>query len=165
MPSLKACTKCHQELEINKENFRTYPTGRIHSWCRKCENTYTREYLKTAKGKKATKTWRQNNPDKVNAWYRADRQNHPERHASYDLKKRVGITLAQKTEQFEKQGRKCAICQSPAPNTKNQWFADHCHKTKKFRGVLCGHCNSILGYANDNPAILMQAVVYLAEAA
>ena len=156
----KTCSKCKSSKPIS-EFYLTSTTKRYHSWCKACEIEYTKAYLKSDRGKKATKKWRQNNPGKVNAWYRTDRKNHPRRHASYDLKKRIGITLADKEEKFYLQGERCAICGTDTPNTKKIWFADHCHKTKQFRGVLCGRCNSVLGYALDSPAILIRAAVYL----
>jgi hypothetical protein len=98
--------------------------------------------------------------DKSNARQRTQRKEDPDRFRNYDLKK-IGVTLREKNERFQKQGRRCAICGTKKPNTKKTWFADHDHKTGKFRGVLCGKCNSVLGYANDNPQILMAAIQYL----
>lgn len=38
---------------------------------------------------------------------------------------------------------------------------DHDHKTGKFRGWICHRCNTILGYAKDNPAVLKALEQYL----
>lgn len=38
---------------------------------------------------------------------------------------------------------------------------DHNHKTEKFRGMLCSHCNRGLGNFKDNIEILEQAILYL----
>lgn len=59
------------------------------------------------------------------------------------------------------------VCQNPGcgstnPGSKNkEWCLDHCHDSKKFRGILCMHCNSLLGYGKDDPDILAGAIEYL----
>lgn len=40
---------------------------------------------------------------------------------------------------------------------------DHCHTTGKIRGVLCHHCNRMLGGARDNPETLAKAIEYLSR--
>jgi len=38
---------------------------------------------------------------------------------------------------------------------------DHCHETNKFRDVICGHCNRMLGFAHDSKQVLLNAINYL----
>jgi len=38
---------------------------------------------------------------------------------------------------------------------------DHCHESNKFRDVICGHCNRMLGFAHDSKEVLLKAVEYL----
>lgn len=40
---------------------------------------------------------------------------------------------------------------------------DHCHKSNKFRGILCENCNHGLGLFKDNPDNLLKAAHYLEE--
>jgi Recombination endonuclease VII len=40
----------------------------------------------------------------------------------------------------------CELCGSTKPRHKNGWCRDHCHTTKKFRGILCNPCNVMLGH-------------------
>lgn len=42
----------------------------------------------------------------------------------------------------------CEICGGPPG--RRALNLDHCHKTKKFRGWLCGKCNTTLGKAGDD---------------
>ena len=43
----------------------------------------------------------------------------------------------------------------------NKAFVDHCHDTKKVRGLLCAKCNTLLGMAKDDVSILQNAITYL----
>lgn len=38
---------------------------------------------------------------------------------------------------------------------------DHCHKTHRFRGWVCHHCNTLLSRANDEIEVLEKAIAYL----
>lgn len=77
------------------------------------------------------------------------------------LKKKYGLTQEQKDELFIRHGSKCPICKSAEPQTTKRFCVDHCHKTTKIRGILCHHCNVLLGYAKDNIEILAAAIEYL----
>lgn len=80
------------------------------------------------------------------------------------LKFNYGITVAEWDALFDAQGRRCAICKSEKPYRKNGiWNTDHDHVTGKVRGILCSHCNRMLGGAYDDPSILRQAITYLSE--
>jgi hypothetical protein len=56
-----------------------------------------------------------------------------------------------------REGKSCAVCGS---TERICW--DHCHRTGAFRGWLCGHRNSGLGFFRDNPVHLQSAIRYLA---
>lgn len=77
------------------------------------------------------------------------------------LKTRYGMTVEDSDTLFASQGGKCAICLTALDRDDARQCLDHCHSTGKVRGFLCGHCNSGLGYFNDNPAILRAAADYL----
>lgn len=51
----------------------------------------------------------------------------------------------------------CPICGEWA----EKFHIDHCHKTNKFRGLLCSNCNSGLGLFKDNIERLQKAIEYL----
>lgn len=75
------------------------------------------------------------------------------------LKARYGITLEEYSQMFDRQKGLCAICQKPS---EDRLHVDHCHATGKIRGLLCFKCNSMIGKANDEIAILQRAIQYLA---
>jgi len=80
----------------------------------------------------------------------------PEQKKDYSLRSKYGITLAQYEQMLEEQRGQCYICCS-----EEKLFVDHCHSTGRVRGLLCHHCNLILGHAFDNPSILRLAANYL----
>ncbi|MEK6881108.1 MAG: endonuclease domain-containing protein [Nanoarchaeota archaeon] len=50
----------------------------------------------------------------------------------------------------------CHICQR---NTR--LFLEHCHKTKRIRGLLCVKCNTAIAFLNDDENLLRRAIDYL----
>lgn len=79
------------------------------------------------------------------------------------IKSRYGITLDDKAGILASQGGRCAICRTDTPPTSTGWHIDHCHSARVVRGILCQHCNNMLGMAKDDPAILCRAIEYLKE--
>lgn len=63
---------------------------------------------------------------------------------------------------WEGQGRRCAICHGDG----TYWglSVDHCHKTGKIRGLLCGGCNIAIGRLLDDPYAAARAAAYLMAA-
>lgn len=70
------------------------------------------------------------------------------------------------------QGNACSICRTPfGTEFATTPHVDHDHRCCPgnkacgdcVRGLLCHHCNVGLGKFYDNPALLMQAVAYLAQ--
>jgi len=112
-------------------------------------------YLKNKKHSiKKNKKWVKLNPDKK-------RNN--------TLKSLFGITLIQYNDILSKQNGVCAICgkKETAFDKKQKVLrnlsVDHNHTTGKIRGLLCGNCNLLLGKANDNKQILINAIEYLTK--
>ncbi|MES5383849.1 endonuclease VII domain-containing protein [Mycolicibacterium conceptionense] len=62
---------------------------------------------------------------------------------------------------IETNGDRCGICGSSVSFEGKSLSVDHCHSTGSIRGILCGSCNSGLGYFKDNPALLQAAIKYL----
>jgi Recombination endonuclease VII len=74
-----------------------------------------------------------------------------------------GISLEEYDAMLDSQGGVCAICKKK-PDEGKALFVDHCHVTGRVRGLLCGKCNSVLAFGNDNPDILRAAIAYLRAA-
>ena len=79
------------------------------------------------------------------------------------LKSRYGITSKDYDEMLENQNGCCAICKQPPnenntnPNQGGKLCVDHCHDTKKVRGLLCNDCNLAIGYAKTESTMLSAA--------
>lgn len=82
---------------------------------------------------------------------------HFNRYGSH-LYKRLGITMADYFALAEAQEWRCKICEK-IPQTR--MHLDHCHKTMRVRGLLCGTCNKGLGQFRDDPKLLEVAARYL----
>jgi hypothetical protein len=85
---------------------------------------------------------------------------------SADMKRYYGITMGDYERILDSQDHSCAICKgnegSIQSNGKPFSLAvDHCHDSKKVRGLLCSNCNRGLGFFGDNIATLLSAIEYL----
>lgn len=112
----------------------------------------------------SSSAWRKANPEKADAWYKANVEKIKFQVKRAALKRIYGLTPEQRDELFAKQGSCCGICKSTEPGSTKGWHIDHCHDTKCVRGILCNHCNLMLGYAKDNRTTLADAIEYLCEA-
>lgn len=80
-----------------------------------------------------------------------------------DLRRKYGITLAQYDELKAKQGGGCAICKATVGEAKRgrALYVDHDHTSGEVRGLLCGRCNTAIGYLRDHPAYAHALLGYL----
>lgn len=84
------------------------------------------------------------------------------------LERLYGITRQQYDEMARVQGNACAICRTPADDTKRM-HVDHDHaccpgvKTcgNCLRGLVCNNCNAGLGFFRDSESLLYAASAYL----
>jgi hypothetical protein len=107
----------------------------------------------------AAERCRKRNPaahcERTKAWYAA----HPWARKGQRLRARYGITLADYERMLAQQRTACAICR--AALVPGSTHVDHCHRTGKVRGLLCGHCNKALGLFRDDAEVIRAAVQYL----
>lgn len=105
---------------------------------------YQREYRRK---------WREANPG-------YDHAAHYAKYArSKHLKRRYGITEMQYQMLYRACAGRCHICDQLA----ERLVVDHKHGTTDVRGLLCKHCNFLLGHAQDSRAILNRAIRYLEQ--
>lgn len=85
----------------------------------------------------------------------------PEYYRKVNLKSAWGMSPEDFAARLEKQGGKCAICDTTTPGGKGAFHIDHDHSTGKIRGLLCHRCNVGLGQFQDNIDRLERAKEYL----
>ena len=77
------------------------------------------------------------------------------------IQKRYGITADEYWQMVTDQDDKCLICGYKDP--KKKLSIDHDHATGRVRGLLCNHCNMAIGYLRDDPASILNAIIYLSK--
>lgn len=114
--------------------------------CKLCRAAYMREYYQRPEAQAKQK-------ERVNSkrGYRSPEQRRREKARTYGFEsgEELDAWMAEQPEI-------CPICQvNPVKHL------DHCHTQMKPRGMLCGPCNSVLGFAHDDVEVLQRAIVYL----
>jgi len=155
---MKKCVRCNNVKSFNEFNKAKNNKDGYYSYCRDCGSNAARSWkaLNRKQYKKQQQKWAKNNKEKVN--------NIANNYYQKKLKfQQYGITKDQYDSLLKSQSNGCKICGNN--NENNRALAiDHCHKTGKIRGLLCGNCNRGLGQFKDNKELLSKAIKYLSIA-
>lgn len=96
--------------------------------------------------------------------FRCEPQN-KEKKREGQLKHKYGITTQQYQGMFLAQKGVCAICRKPETSkfrgSVRELSIDHCHETKRVRGLLCARCNSAIGLFDEMPGKMQKALTYI----
>ncbi len=74
------------------------------------------------------------------------------------LRRDYGITVEIWARAFNSQN---GACKPLIDDGQNGLHTDHCHATGRFRGLLCGMCNTAAGSLRDDPAVAEALARYL----
>ncbi|MCE5263250.1 MAG: endonuclease VII domain-containing protein [Deltaproteobacteria bacterium] len=142
----KVCRKCFISKPISEFKLREgrWPA----SWCRRCHSLDRMERIRNEKKR---------DPEGFRAREKIYRING----LSKKLQRLYGITLEQYRQILKLQGNICAICGTGNPGKMGRFYVDHCHVTKRVRGLLCNLCNVGIGSMGDDPTRLRRAAEYL----
>lgn len=148
--SLRLCKKCNK-LKTPRE-FSKSKNASV--WCLSCCSKNAKKWRKDnrkkwLKSERVRAKLRQNDPRYI-AWYR-----------SYWLMRKYKLSIEEFYGMLERQKGCCAICKLKMALGRGGLNVDHSHKTGKVHELICSRCNSMLGMAGENPAILISAVKYL----
>lgn len=86
----------------------------------------------------------------MRAWYIRNGRGRSKYKSTY------GITPQQYDEMLAAQNGVCAACKGQ-PRQGRPLCIDHCHKTKKIRGLLCDACNVCAGHLESARSGLVRA--------
>ncbi len=74
-----------------------------------------------------------------------------------ELRRKYGMTVEEFDALLGAQENQCACCRELLV----QPAVDHCHKTGRVRGLLCGPCNRALGHAREDKERCLRLAAYL----
>lgn len=152
---LRWCGRC--KTTKPPEEFHSGAKGN-RSYCRTCTNAYNVE-RRQIKGEhfRAREKINRRRPEALA--YQRRRY----------LAERYDLTPEAYQELWDAHDGKCGICGDGFPITTRDLLVnghrgvdiDHCHDSKRVRGLLCHQCNIGLGSFRDNPQALMNAARYI----
>ncbi len=128
------CSSCKIKKQVSQFPRSVRSSSGFSSWCKDCCNSAKRDT--TAR--------------------------HPDKKLASHLKHYYGITLEEYRKIEADQEGLCKICgKTPDELGEPRLSVDHCHKTQRVRGLLCGNCNRGIGKFRDDPELLRKAIEYL----
>lgn len=156
---IKVCSRC--EFALPLEKFHKHAKGALghRPICKACEAQYKRaDYQKRKKvyAERSHRTYMKNREKRyvqARSWQQANKARASEIWHDAHLRREYGITLDDYRQMLAMQNFGCAIC-GAGPSPKRRLSVDHDHKTGKVRGLLCGKCNSGLGFFKENVGIV-----------
>ncbi len=164
---MKTCIDCG-ELKTERE----FEVGR--NQCRVCRTEYMVKYNaeyyaenKDKMTKKSAKYYAENKDEiakqkfSYNAKYRTKDSSKYKNYLS-TLKCTYKISEQFLRNLMDNQRGLCAVCKRSMDHMGTPCI-DHCHSIGSVRGLLCGHCNRMLGHSKDNPTTLREGANYLEE--
>jgi hypothetical protein len=156
----KRCSKCDKELPLSAFYQRTGANS-YHSACKVCERAMAKDWYERNKEKATAKVreWREQNADAVKQ-YRSDNR---QKHYRQELVRKYGVDPTWFDEQLQQQDNACVCCKRQFKWIDKQTtpHVDHCHTTKKVRGILCNRCNTVLGLCEDKKELFKNLAGYL----
>jgi len=159
---MKRCLQCQKVLSSSAFYVDERTPDGLRGTCKDCRRIQNSERVKRDPRKEANyqRNYRESNREKRRVQNQEWAARNPERRRDLRLRWNYGLTEKQFLAKKAAQADKCAICQK-VPRAVLQ--VDHCHATRKFRGLLCRQCNLALGGFQDSTKILRGAICYLAS--
>jgi len=153
---MKQCSKCEEIKDLKFFSKHKGKKDGLRSHCKECDKLSFIKQSKDPEFKIKRRDFMRNRRKNPEFKVREKVYNR-----STNFKRNFGITIEQYDEMFLTQNGNCLICGENQSKFKRRLAVDHCHETKKIRGLLCDYCNPGLGYFKDSEDILNKAILYL----
>ena len=147
----KVCGRCSKRKRAS-EFYNSAKNGgqSLRYLCRVCERERHAEYVNE-------------NKERINEYRRKRYHANKIPNVDQGLRYRYGIDLVQYEEMLKEQGDRCAICRNHKSKFRKRMHVDHCHDSKKVRGILCIRCNRAIGLLMHNHQFALSAAKYLKD--
>lgn len=162
--SEKACGKCKRMLPASAFSLESRRASKLSGRCRDCQRedaatkrartlesnrARSRKYHHSARGQETARKKYENGGKR--------------RLLDKQLLALYGINFHDWALMYEWQRGVCPICINKLTFDRNT-HVDHCHDTGKVRGLLCHHCNLLLGHIRGDRAVTVQRAIQYLEA-
>ncbi len=132
----RRCSRCKVTRPVSEFNRYVDPSApltgwRYYAWCRDCSKRQSSAYGRANRPRRneRLREWRKANPEKARDLDRRRRL------------KRYGLTQQDIDAMAVAQRRRCLLC-----DRKVELVIDHDHSTGRVRGLICGQCNTLIGW-------------------
>lgn len=145
---MKICNMCKEEKVLEEFAVNSGGSQGRRAVCKICINEQQRsqwaEMPVESKTEKLDqkRQWRQQNPEYLRNW---------------NLQSKYGLSSEEWDYLFLSQGRRCAACHTKDFG-QNGPMTDHNHITGQLRGILCHHCNIVVGYVENGWNVEVPAI-------
>lgn len=163
---------CNKHGVLKPEDIQKHPKGLRCAICHRLNASAKRNRDREAFNARMAKD-KIINPDKwINEYKRQHKKRREHDGELFSLRKVCyarRITPEAYFKMLEEQDNKCAIClkEETCKDSKHdrvrRLSIDHCHKTRKVRGLLCHACNTAIGKFKDDIELLQKAIKYVTQ--
>lgn len=140
------CKKCGESKPATGKFFWRRSSGTLRPLCKPCDPAWKRyqDYQRR---------WRKKTKDKV-------KLARPPLSPRPNIVADTGRTEEEWLDAFAAQNGRCATCGAASLGGSG---ADYCRQTKKRRELLCASCHKALDKVGDNPGLLFNLAIYVAD--
>lgn len=164
----RVCNKCGIDKLL--EDFHVHKQcrlGRAYT-CAVCVNKLVKAWSQTARGKESQRKAKRKFADRPENRARKNARDLArsrlgsvkQRQFDKNLRQTYGIDSEDWARLFNGQDGRCAVCRAVL-KFDSSTHVDHCHRSKKVRGLLCGPCNRALGQVKDDTWRLRELALYV----